>query len=34
MYMPEDFEYHPLRKDFPLMGIPGSIPLTKKQNDR
>jgi NADH-quinone oxidoreductase subunit C len=27
MYMPEDFEYHPLRKDFPLMGIPGSIPL-------
>jgi NADH-quinone oxidoreductase subunit C len=34
MYMPEDFEYHPLRKDFPLMGIPGSIPLPKKQNDR
>jgi len=30
MYMPEDFEYHPLRKDFPLMGIPGSIPLPKK----
>jgi NADH-quinone oxidoreductase subunit C len=27
MYMPEDFEYHPLRKDFPLMGIPGSLPL-------
>ncbi|MCE1189373.1 MAG: NADH-quinone oxidoreductase subunit C [Ignavibacteria bacterium] len=30
MYMPEEFEYHPLRKDFPLMGIPGSIPLPKK----
>lgn len=33
-YMPEDYEdpetgeqIHPLRKDFPLMGIPGSIPL-------
>lgn len=30
MYMPEDFEYYPLRKEFPLMGIPGSIPLPKK----
>lgn len=30
MYMPEDFEYHPLRKDFPLMGIPDSIPLPRK----
>jgi NADH-quinone oxidoreductase subunit C len=30
MYMPEDFEYYPLRKDFPLMGIPGSFPLPKK----
>ncbi len=29
-YMPEEFEYHPLRKDFPLMGIPGSLPLPKK----
>jgi len=27
IYMPEDFEYYPLRKDFPLQGIPGSIPL-------
>jgi NADH-quinone oxidoreductase subunit C len=33
-YMPEDFQnfqtgehYHPLRKDFPLMGIPDSLPL-------
>ncbi len=30
MYMPEEFEYHPLRKDFPLMGIPGSLSLPKK----
>jgi NADH-quinone oxidoreductase subunit C len=29
-YMPEDFEYYPLRKDFPLMGIPGSLPLPKR----
>jgi NADH-quinone oxidoreductase subunit C len=27
MYMPEDYEYHPLRKEFPLLGIPGSLPL-------
>lgn len=30
MYMPESFEYHPLRKEFPVMGIPGSLPLPKK----
>lgn len=30
MYMPEEFEYYPLRKDFPLMGIPGSLPLPQK----
>jgi NADH-quinone oxidoreductase subunit C len=30
MYMPDEFEYHPLRKDFPLMGIPGSLVLPKK----
>jgi NADH-quinone oxidoreductase subunit C len=28
-YMPEEFEYHPLRKDYPLMGIPGALPLPK-----
>jgi NADH-quinone oxidoreductase subunit C len=27
MFMPEDFEYHPLRKEFPTLGIPGSLPL-------
>ncbi|MEI7812059.1 MAG: NADH-quinone oxidoreductase subunit C [Ignavibacteria bacterium] len=30
IYMPEEFEYHPLRKEFPVLGIPGSIPLPKK----
>lgn len=30
IYMPEDFEYFPLRKDFPLMGVPGSIKLPNK----
>ena len=30
MYMPEEFEYYPLRKDFPVLGIPGSLPLPKK----
>lgn len=27
MYMPDEYEYYPLRKDFPLTGVPGSIPL-------
>lgn len=36
-YMPEDFmdkdgtPLYPLRKDFPLMGIPGSLPLPEKE---
>ncbi len=30
MYMPEDFEYFPLRKDFPLMGVPDSLTLPRK----
>ena len=30
LYMMEEFEYYPLRKDFPLMGIPGSVSLPKK----
>lgn len=27
MYMPEDFDHHPLQKEFPPLGIPGSLPL-------
>ncbi|MGK9477576.1 NADH-quinone oxidoreductase subunit C [Melioribacter sp. OK-6-Me] len=30
IYMPEGFEYHPLRKEFPVLGIPGSLPLPEK----
>jgi NADH-quinone oxidoreductase subunit C len=30
MYMPEGFEHHPLKKDFPVLGIPGSLPLPNK----
>ncbi|HEY3250674.1 MAG TPA: NADH-quinone oxidoreductase subunit C [Ignavibacteria bacterium] len=30
LYLQEEFEYYPLRKDFPLMGIPGSFSLPKK----
>ncbi len=30
MYLPEEFEHYPLRKDFPLMGIPGSLQLPRK----
>lgn len=30
IYMPEDFEYFPLRKEFPLIGIEGSIQLVEK----
>ena len=33
MYMPEDFEYHPLRKEFPLLGVPGSLPLPPQVPD-
>jgi NADH-quinone oxidoreductase subunit C len=30
IYMPEEYEHYPLRKDFPLLGIPDSIYLPKK----
>jgi len=33
MYMPEDFDYYPLRKEFPLLGIPGSIELPSTTPD-
>ena len=31
IYLPEEFEFYPLRKEFPLMGIPGSLPLPPKK---
>ncbi|MEO1022309.1 MAG: NADH-quinone oxidoreductase subunit C [Bacteroidota bacterium] len=33
IYLPQDFEYHPLRKEFPLLGIPGSIDLPNTTPD-
>lgn len=33
MFMPEDFQYFPLRKEFPLLGIPGSIELPSTTPD-
>lgn len=33
IYMPEDFNYFPLRKEFPLLGIPGSIELPSTTPD-
>ncbi|WP_018126608.1 NADH-quinone oxidoreductase subunit C [Balneola vulgaris] len=33
IYMPEDFDYFPLRKEFPLLGIPGSIELPNTTPD-
>ena len=33
IYMPEDFDYFPLRKEFPLLGIPGSIELPSSTPD-
>lgn len=30
IYMPEEYSHYPLRKDFPLMGVPDSIPLPRK----
>jgi len=33
LFLPEDFEYFPLRKEFPMMGVPGSIPLPSTSPD-
>ena len=33
LFMPEDFEYHPARKEFPVLGVPGSLPLPPQQTD-
>ncbi|TVQ66725.1 MAG: NADH-quinone oxidoreductase subunit C [Balneolaceae bacterium] len=34
IFMPEDFQYFPLRKEFPLLGIPGSIELPGTTPDK
>ncbi len=33
IFMPEDFQYYPLRKEFPLLGVPGSIELPSSTPD-
>jgi NADH-quinone oxidoreductase subunit C len=33
IFLPEDFQYYPLRKEFPLLGIPGSIELPSTTPD-
>lgn len=33
IFMPEDFEYFPLRKEFPLIGVPGSLELPNTNPD-
>jgi NADH-quinone oxidoreductase subunit C len=33
MFMPEDFEHFPQRKEFPSLGIPGSLPLPSQTDD-
>jgi NADH-quinone oxidoreductase subunit C len=33
MLLPEDFEYFPLRKEFPPLGIPGSLPIPSYRSD-
>lgn len=30
IYMMQEYEYYPLRKDYPLMGLPGAVQLPKK----
>jgi NADH-quinone oxidoreductase subunit C len=34
IYLPDDFEYYPLRKEFPLLGIPGSIEMPNTTPDK
>lgn len=33
IFMPEDYNYFPMRKEFPLLGIPGSIELPSTTPD-
>jgi NADH-quinone oxidoreductase subunit C len=30
IYMMDEYEFYPLRKDYPLMGLPGAVELPKK----
>lgn len=34
IYMPEDFKFYPHRKEFPLIGIPGSIQVPEKDGPK
>lgn len=34
IFMPEDYRYYPLRKEFPLLGVPGSIELPNTTPDQ
>jgi len=33
IFLPEDFKYFPLRKEFPLLGVPGSLELPSSTPD-
>lgn len=33
MFLPEDFKYFPLRKEFPLLGVPGSLEMPNSTPD-
>lgn len=33
LFLPEDFQYFPLRKEFPMMGVPGSLELPTTSPD-
>lgn len=33
IFMPDDFEHFPQRKEFPSLGIPGSLPLPSQTDD-
>ncbi len=34
IFMPEDYRYYPLRKEFPLLGVPGSIEMPNTTPDQ
>lgn len=33
IFLPEDFKYYPLRKEFPLLGVPGSLEMPNSTPD-